>query len=164
MAVSGLVKIDKPEKLEQLRKEIKEKAGLWKKSVRICIGTGCAAKGSNTLYRLFQEAAADTAVKVITEAKCVGCHGFCERGPIVAIEPGNIIYQGVTEPDVAEIFRESILSNNIVERLLYKNPSTGETAKTEEEIPFYQLQRRIVLAENGRIDPTDIEDYIGSGG
>jgi len=151
-----------------MRKRIADSKGKVTKSVRVCIGTGCAAKGSRDIFELFRKAAVQTVgepgVKVETEAKCVGCHGFCERGPIVVIEPGNIIYQGVTETDVPEIFRETVLGNDLVERLLYEDPGTAKKAETEEDIPFYSVQERIVLAENGRIDPTDIDDYIGAGG
>jgi NADH-quinone oxidoreductase subunit F len=98
------------------------------------------------------------------EAKSVGCHGLCECGPIVLIQPGNIFYQKVEEPDVAEIFRETILGDRVVEKLLYENPATGQKAVTPEEITFYKVQKRIALAGNGLIEPTNIGDYIAEGG
>jgi NADH-quinone oxidoreductase subunit F len=156
--------ITSTQELDKLREEIQKRERTEKKSIRVCIGTGCAAKGSFKLYELFKQAAEESEADVTVEAKCVGCHGFCERGPIVAIEPGNIIYQGVDEPDVAEIFRETILQGKIIDRLLYEDPETGKKATTENEIPFYAAQHRIVLAENGRIDPKNIEDYIANGG
>ncbi|TFG61039.1 MAG: 4Fe-4S dicluster domain-containing protein [Spirochaetales bacterium] len=156
--------INTPADLKALREKAEARTKAVGKSIRVCIGTGCAAKGSVQLYELFLQAVGNNGAKVTAEAKCVGCHGFCERGPIVAIEPGNIIYQGVEEPDVAEIYRETVLSNRLVERLLYEDPETGKRAQTEEEIPFYRVQRRIVLAQNGRIYPRNIEDYIAVGG
>ncbi|UCB47103.1 MAG: 4Fe-4S binding protein [Spirochaetota bacterium] len=150
--------------LESLRKKLSKKLNPKVKIVRVCIGTGCAAKGSKRLYELLCEAAKEAGENIKVEAKCVGCHGFCERGPIIVIQPGNIIYQRVEEPDVGEIFRETVLGGRVVERLLYEDPKSGKKAKTEEEIPFYRAQQRIVLAENGRIDPTSIEDYLIAGG
>jgi len=135
--------------------------------VRVCIGTGCAARGSRRLYELFRQAAeasGGNGRKTVIESKHVGCHGLCERGPIVVIEPGNILYQRVEEPDVEEIFRESVLGGRVVERLLYEDPVTKARARTPAEIPFYAVQKRIVLEQNGRIDPTRIEDYIAVGG
>ena len=82
----------------------------------------------------------------------------------MVIEPGNILYQRVEEPDVEEIFRETVLGGRVVERLLYEDPRTGLKARTPGEIPFYAVQQRIVLEHNGRIDPTRIEDYIAVGG
>jgi len=155
-------RLTNPADLEQWRAELV--AQQQKKSIRVCIGTGCAAKGARRLYELFCEAAQETATQVDIEAKCVGCHGFCERGPIVVVQPGNIFYQGVEEPDVEEIFRETVLGERIVERLLYEEPGSEKKVLTEEGIPFYQAQKRIVLADNGSIDPTRIEDYVSVGG
>jgi NADH-quinone oxidoreductase subunit F len=152
------------ERLEELREELRKRHTGEEKLIKVCIGTGCAAKGSRRLYELFREAAEGSEAGVEAETKCVGCHGFCERGPIVVVEPGGIIYQGVEEPDVGEIFRESVLGGRIVERLLYEDPESGEKGVRVEEIPFYAAQKRIVLADNGRIDPTRIEDYLEVGG
>jgi len=157
-------KVQNPKDLEKTMKGIIARKKEGEKVIRVCIGTGCAAKGSRRLYELFCEAAAESGQDIKIETKCVGCHGFCERGPIVVIEPGNIFYQRVEEPDVAEIFRETVLGGRVVDRLLYEDPTSGKKATTEEDIPFYKVQHRIVLAGNGVIDPTNIEDYISVGG
>jgi NADH-quinone oxidoreductase subunit F len=80
------------------------------------------------------------------------------------IEPGEILYQGVEESDVAEIFHDTVLGGRLVERLLYEDPDTGRRLTTPGEIPFYRAQRRIVLEHNGRIDPTSIDEYLAVGG
>jgi len=116
------------------------------------------------LYELFCAAVKRGGADVEVQAKAVGCHGLCECGPIVLVQPGDIFYQRVEEPDVAEIFRETVLGWRLVERLLYENPATGEKADTVDKIPFYKVQKRIALAYNGLIDPTSIEDYIAAGG
>jgi len=148
------------------------------RSVRVCIGTGCAAKGSRKVYDLFTQAARETDARV-QAVKCVGCHGFCQRGPIVVIQPAStrgepgdpsaalgagIFYQRVEEPDVPEIFRETVLGGRVVERLLYEDPATNKHARTADEIPFYKAQQRIALAHCGVIDPASLEDYIAAGG
>jgi NADH-quinone oxidoreductase subunit F len=135
--------------------------------VRVCIGTGCAARGSREVLAAFRDAAAGAQKggrRVTVEAKCVGCHGLCERGPVVVIDPGNVFYQRVAAEDVAEVFAETVLEGRLVERLLYEDPATGKKVASADQIPFYRAQKRIVLAENGRIDPTSIEDYIAAGG
>jgi len=150
--------------IERFSEALRGRASGVRKVVRVCIGTGCAARGSRRLYELFCVAAKQYSQDVRVEAKCVGCHGFCERGPIVVIEPGGIFYQRVEEPDVAEIFRETVLGGRVIQRLLYEDHRTGKTAKKADEIPFYNVQQRIVLASNGRIDPAQITDYIADGG
>ena len=164
MTRRSTTRVSNATELERLREQLRERAASSPKSVRVCIGTGCAARGSRRLYELLREAVEESAADVEIEAKCVGCHGFCERGPIIVVQPGNIFYQRVEEPDIPEIFRETVLGGRVVERLLYEDPVTGEKATTEDEIPFYQAQERTVLAQNGSIDPASINDYIAVGG
>jgi len=157
-------KFTSPADIESFAQQLRSRDGHALKSVRVCIGTGCAAKGSRRLYELFLQAAKQSGQDIDVQAKCVGCHGLCQRGPIVIVAPQEILYQRVEEPDVAEIFRETVLGGRVVQRLLYEDPSTGKKAQKVEEIPFYNVQRRIVLADNGCIDPTKISDYIARGG
>lgn len=157
-------RIGSPEELDKYREEILKRKKKVERVIRVCIGTGCAAKGSLKLYELFCDAVREGGGGIVVEAKRVGCHGFCERGPIVVVEPGEILYQGVEEPDVEEIYRETVRGGRIVERLLYEDPDSGKKAKTEEEIPFYRAQERVVLAGNGVIDPKNIKEYISIGG
>ncbi len=93
-----------------------------------------------------------------------GCHGFCERGPLLVINPQKLFYQKVQVEDVPEILSETIEKGNVIDRLLYVNPVTGEKIVHEDEVPFYKLQERIIFGKNGSIDPTSIEDYIAIGG
>jgi NADH-quinone oxidoreductase subunit F len=93
-----------------------------------------------------------------------GCHGFCERGPVVVIRSEDIFYERVGVKDVPEIVSETIINGNTVERLLYADPQTGEKIVHEHEVPFYALQERVILGDNGFIDPTRIDDYIARGG
>ena len=152
-----------PADVARCREELNSRHSPSGRRVRVCIGTGCAAKGSRRVYELFAEAARETGAEV-SAVTCVGCHGFCERGPIVVVQPGDIFYQRVEEPDVAEIFRETVLGGRVVERLLYEDPVTAAKARTAGEIPFYRVQQRVVLAQNGVIDPRSIEEYIAAGG
>jgi len=162
--ISGPMRFTSTVAIEDYAEQLRSRVSPAARIVRVCIGTGCAAKGSRRLYELFCQAAKQYAPNVRVEAKCVGCHGFCERGPIVVIEPGEIFYQQVEEPDVAEIFRETVLGGRVVRRLLYEDHRSGKKAAKAEEIPFYNVQHRIVLANNGVVDPTKITDYIVSGG
>jgi NADH-quinone oxidoreductase subunit F len=153
--------------LEAWRQGLVRKRRPRTRRVRVCIGTGCAARGSRDVLAAFREEAATArrgGRRVTVEAKCVGCHGLCERGPVVVVDPGSFFYQRVGVGDVAEIFAETVLEGRLVDRLLYADPATGQTVATAEDIPFYRAQQRIVLAENGRIDPTRVEEYVAVGG
>jgi len=154
--------------LEQYRGRLLAGLDPEARRVRVCVGTGCTAKGAHAVFERFRQAAqefrGEKDQSMVVETKCTGCHGFCERGPIVVVDPGNILYQNVKEEDVPDIWRESVLGGTVIERLLYKDEATDRLAQTPDEIPFYRAQHRIVLAQNGVIDPTRIDDYIAAGG
>ena len=89
-----------------------------------------------------------------------GCLGFCEIEPMVIVLPQNILYQKVTPEDAADIVSETLLKGEVLDRLLYVDPVSGERKKNRSEISFYQKQQRIILGPNEQIEPTSIEDYL----
>jgi NADH-quinone oxidoreductase subunit F len=151
--------------LEQLcRRVVAEQEGTTQR-VRVCLGTGCTANGAGKVFEQFRREAEHSGEEsLVVGVKCTGCHGFCERGPLVVVDPGNIFYQYVREEDVPEIWRESVVAGRVVERLVYRDEQTGRLCTSSEEIPFYRRQRRMLLAHNGAIDPTKIEEYIAVDG
>jgi NADH-quinone oxidoreductase subunit F len=98
------------------------------------------------------------------EVRASGCHGFCERGPLVVIRPEMVCYTNVEITDVSQILSDTVLEGKVIERLLYQDPMTKEKMIHEQDIPFYKFQQRIVFGSNGEIDPTQIDDYIAIGG
>jgi NADH:ubiquinone oxidoreductase subunit F (NADH-binding)/(2Fe-2S) ferredoxin/NAD-dependent dihydropyrimidine dehydrogenase PreA subunit len=158
-------RLENPHDLEQLRKQAIAEQEHTTHSVRVCLGTGCMAKGAAKVFEQFRREAEQLGDEsMVVGVKCTGCHGFCERGPLVVVDPGNIFYQDVQEGDAAEIWRETVIAGRVVERLSYKDEKTGHLAVTPDEIPFYRAQTQIVLANNGVIDPTRIEEYLATGG
>jgi NADH-quinone oxidoreductase subunit F len=136
------------------------------KMISICGGSGCRASGALDVLAAFREQLAvlgsDGREAVQVVLKETGCHGFCERGPLVVIRPQNIFYQRVKPGDVGEIIAKTVLKNEIIESLLYRN-GEGPVMK-EEEIPFYKHQTRLVFGDNGYISPRSVDDYLGRGG
>jgi NADH-quinone oxidoreductase subunit F len=129
------------------------------------MSTGCGAKGAGRVFAALEEELRGLAADgKEVRLKPTGCHGFCERGPIVVVQPGDVFYQNVGEEDVQEIVRETILGGRVIESLLYEDPKTGRKLPSSAEIPFYAKQQRIVLEHHGLIDPTSIDDYIAVGG
>jgi len=96
--------------------------------------------------------------------RLTGCHGFCEKGPLVVIHPQKILYQRVKPENAQEIFQETVLGGKVLEALLYEHPTTKQKIVQEDQVPFYQKQTRIIFGNNGSIDPTRIEDYLAVGG
>ena len=135
-------------------------------TISVCGGTGCRVYGSEQVWGAFrQELEAQGANSLLEyNVKVTGCHGFCEKGPLVVIRPQGILYTHVRVQDVPEIVRETILGGRVVERLLYHDPQTGAPIEQEEEVPFYKNQLRLILNLNGQIDPFQIDEYIAAGG
>jgi NADH:ubiquinone oxidoreductase subunit F (NADH-binding)/(2Fe-2S) ferredoxin/NAD-dependent dihydropyrimidine dehydrogenase PreA subunit len=150
--------------LENLRQSILSKRDPSRTCISICAGTGCRASGAEAVVDALIDEIERRELQINVELKETGCHGFCERGPLVVIRPKRIFYQRVKPEDIPEIISETVLNGNIIERLLYVDPATNEKIVYEPDVPFYKRQTRTILGANGEIDPTDIEDYIAIGG
>jgi NADH-quinone oxidoreductase subunit F len=132
--------------------------------VTLCGGTGCTASGSGAIKEAFLRELEKRGLTGKIDVKMTGCHGFCEQGPVCVILPSKILYTQINVEDVSEIVGQTLVEGKIVERLLWEDPQTGEKVVHNDEVPFYKKQKRIVLRDNGRVDPTDPMDYIGRGG
>jgi NADH:ubiquinone oxidoreductase subunit F (NADH-binding)/(2Fe-2S) ferredoxin/NAD-dependent dihydropyrimidine dehydrogenase PreA subunit len=157
-------RVESAAELENLRQSILGKRDTGRTCISVCGGTACRASGAEAVVEAFIDEIERRELQVQVELKETGCHGFCERGPLVVIEPKKIFYQRVTPEDVGEIIGETIVAGRVVERLLYTDPATGQKVTYEPDVPFYKKQTRNIFGANGTIDPTNIEDYIASGG
>lgn len=172
-------RIENREILQQVRKETSEKIEKSRCRILICAGTGCLAGGSGEIYEKMCELTAENPdVDVFfgpkiahteaeqktgpVEVKKSGCHGFCEMGPLMRIEPMGILYTKVQLSDCEEIFQRTIERGDVIRHLLFKQD--GIEYKKQEEIPFYKKQTRNVLKNCGHIDSEHIQEYIASGG
>ncbi len=159
-----MAKLKSPGELEALRKSITGKRDPDKAVITICNGTGCHAHGCKAVTAAFQEEVSKQKLGGKVDVRATGCHGFCERGPLVVIKPKDIFYQRVRVKDVPEILTETIGKGNVIERMLYSDRQSGEKITCEHDVPFYKLQKRLVFGNNGLIDPTSIDDYLAVGG
>jgi NADH:ubiquinone oxidoreductase subunit F (NADH-binding)/(2Fe-2S) ferredoxin/NAD-dependent dihydropyrimidine dehydrogenase PreA subunit len=152
-----------------------QRLGAIRKRIIICAGTGCVSNGSMKVFAEFQAQIRAQGLDVIVEFKGEdkphdayisksGCQGFCQMGPLVTIQPGNIFYTKVMLKDVAEIVETTIKGDAVVERLLYLDPNTKKRSAAKEDIAFYQKQMRVVIRHCGFIDPESIDEYIMVGG
>jgi NADH-quinone oxidoreductase subunit F len=150
--------------LESLRKSIIKSRDLNQPCITICGGTGCHSFGSEKVADAFKQEIKRQKLAARVDIKVTGCHGFCERGPLVVIKPTNVFYQRVSAEDVPQIVSETVIGGSIIDRLLYTDATTGKKIIYEPEVPFYKRQRRLVFGNNGSIDPTEIRDYLAVGG
>ena len=157
-------KIKSFDELKNVQKRFKAGRDPKKPSVTICGGTGCLAYGTQKLIDSFREELAKRNLTDKIDFRTSGCHGFCERGPMVVVGPENIFYQRVGLGDAAEIIDKTLLKGEVIDRLLYVDPATGEKIVHEENVPFYKKQTRLVFGLNFKIDPEKLEDYLAIDG
>ena len=167
-------KVENREILNDLRDASRQRMEQSKCRILICAGTGCLAGGSGAVYeRMCELVAGDPDIEVQfgpeiahgdgpMEVKKSGCHGFCEMGPLMRIEPLGILYTKVKLEDCEAIFERTIKKGDVIRHLLYKQ--NGIEYQKQEEIPFYKKQTRLVLENCGHIDAEHIEESIAHGG
>lgn len=169
-----MVRIENRQRLDEIRVSSKEKMEKSSCRILICAGTGCLAGGSGKIYEKMCELVKEhpqIEVKFGAEiahgdgevhVKKSGCHGFCEMGPLMRIEPMGILYTKVSPDDCEAIFERTIKKGEIIRHLLYKQD--GIEYQKQEEIPFYKKQTRLVLENCGHIDAEHVEEAIAVGG
>ncbi len=166
-------RIENLEQFRALQERLAQAREREKRKVLVCCGTGCAAGGNLAVFEALKEqmAAHGAAFELSLNESCggtatgikkSGCHGFCEMGPLVRIEPEGWLYTKVHVEDVAEIVEKTLLGGEFIERLGYHQ--NGQLYKRQEDIPFYKKQTRRVLEHCGHIDAESIEEYFSIGG
>ena len=163
--------------LSQAREAALKQLSAYDCRILVCSGTGCIATGSNKIHEIFEELVKKTPGVELVFAPCggnhdeaavgvkkTGCQGFCELGPLVRIQKGDkvIQYVKVQPEDCQEIIDQTVIGNEIIERLLYHK---GEEAYVSpDEIPFIAKQTRIVLENCGKFDAESLDEYLAAGG
>jgi len=159
------MRVQSRDQFEALRSQAREAAASCEQKILVCCGTGCLASGAKKVAEAFAEEVARRSVdaSVGCMVKTTGCHGFCERGPLVALQPSGILYTKVKPAHVGDIVEKTLVGGEVMPNLLYKNPVDGERVELYEEIPFYKHQVRVAMRNIGHVDPTDILDAVAVG-
>ena len=129
----------------------------------ICGGGGCVASGAMKLEEECNRIIAEKNIGDKVAVRKVGCFGLCSQGPFIRIYPEDVLYRLVKPEDIEEIIEKDVLGGEIVERLLYVDPATGEKIAKQEDIPFYKKQKRIALHGCGVINPESFDEALGCG-
>ena len=157
-------KLNSYRELEHLRERLREQRQSITTTMMVCGGTGCQASRSQAVIDAVRDELSRQVPDHSVRLCVTGCHGFCEQGPVIIIEPGNVFYCHVSPEDAFEIVYQTVMNGEVIERLLYEDPLSGQRFRTESEVPFYKAQDRRILSQNRMVDPCSIEDYIVAGG
>ena len=134
-----------------------------KRHMVLCGGTGCLSSRSDEITAELKRLVAEKGLEDRVTINQVGCFGFCSQGPFVKIYPEDTLYRLVKFEDCAEIIEKDIIGGEVIERLLYVDPTTAEKVTKQEDINFYKKQVRVALHGCGSINPESIEESIGAG-
>ncbi len=162
-------RIESLEQFRALQAEYMAARDAEKRKILVCCGTGCVAGGNLNVYHELKKRMDELGIPCevsLTEhhadtigLKKSGCHGFCEMGPLVRIEPEGWLYTQCQVSDVEEIIQKTILGGEFIERLRYKQ--NGELYERQEDIPFYKKQTRLLLEHCGHIDAESVRGIPG---
>ncbi len=153
--------------LDSITSAFNAKEQAYDKIIRVCCGTGCITSGANRVLEGVLTAVEREGLSSKVLVKKTGCHGLCERGPIVTLGNDEILYQSVGKRDVAadvDLLLKTVTEGKVADKLLFRDSARKEKYTSSLDIPFYKGQKRIVLAMNGLINPEEIDDYIAHGG
>ena len=159
-----MAKIKSLAELESLRESIIKQRDPDKAGIAVCAGTGCLALGGDSVIAAFKDELKKQGLEGKVDMRETGCPGFCEKGTVVVIYPDEICYLQVKSEDVPEIVSQTIIEKKIVDRLLDTDPVSGEKIVHQSEMPFYRKQKQLVIGNNIKIAPDNIDDYIALGG
>ncbi|MCL6638232.1 MAG: 4Fe-4S binding protein [Firmicutes bacterium] len=147
-----------------IKQRLGHRNGLGITQVMICSGTACTSSESQVIYRALEKELASRGLDKTVKVFKTGCFGFCQYGPVIMVHPGEVFYCQVKPEDVKELVESHLAGGRVVDRLLYKDPATGRSTTSIEDIHFFQAQKRIVLRNCGVINPEDITEYIARDG
>jgi NADH:ubiquinone oxidoreductase subunit F (NADH-binding)/NAD-dependent dihydropyrimidine dehydrogenase PreA subunit/(2Fe-2S) ferredoxin len=157
-------RLNNPADLNKLKEEIVAQRNAKQTWLAVCAGTGCRAYGAEQVAQALEDEIAKRGLADKVGVRQTGCHGFCERGPLIVIQPSEICYVGTQTKNIPAIIDELSSGKGAVDKLLYLDEESGKRLTHLDEIPFYKYQKRILLANNVLIDPSNILDYIALGG
>ncbi|MBV9085846.1 MAG: NADH-quinone oxidoreductase subunit NuoF [Acidobacteriaceae bacterium] len=159
-----MTRLKSVEELEAFRRQCRAQRDPKRPCLTVCAGSGCTAAGAHDVLTGLKKALEKKGLADMVDVKSTGCHGFCERGPVMLVWPDGTFYNRVAPADATAIVNSITNGHVPVEKLLYVDPVTGQRVRREDDVPFYARQQRVLFGNNGRINPRNIEDYFCVGG
>lgn len=126
MSNKSVSRINSTAELDEFRKGLLSKRDPKKPCITLCSGSACHASGSKEVAASLEEEIKKQGLSDKVDIRKTGCHGFCERGPIIVIHPDEICYFQIEPKDVPEIITETIIGKKVIDRLLFNDPVVNE--------------------------------------
>ncbi len=124
--------------------------------VMCCHSTACLSSGAEATYSTLKQAVQKEGLNSSVQVVPTSCMGLCSHGPLVKIKTrgsDSTLYYKLNEGSAPAIINDHIQKG--------KKLSNKELSQ---DIPFFQKQEKVVLANAGEINPESLEHYIARGG
>src|SRR4030067_2368132 len=105
--------------LQKLRQSLKKSRDGNNPCITVCAGTGCQATGASEVVEKFKQEITGRHLTEKIDFRASGCHGFCERGPLVVIRPEMICYMHVETTDISQILSDTVIQGKVIARIPY---------------------------------------------
>ncbi len=130
----------------------------------LCSGLSCASSKSFEVREALESELHKCNLKDEVLIVVTGCNGLCPHGPIMIVQPDNILYHSLTAEDIPRLVEEHFLKGRPVKDLIYTATSEELPIPKISDIGFFNKQRLVVFRNRGQIDPENIEEYIARDG
>jgi NADH-quinone oxidoreductase subunit F len=158
-----MARLESAAELEDFRARLLSARDPAKPCIAVCAGAACDGLDSAAVASAFAAEIRKQAVEARLDFRVTGCHGYCSKGPNVIVGPEDVCYFEVKPEDVPDIVA-CTLKGEVLDRLVYRDPLSGEKAVHMNDVPFYKHQMRVLIGDNPKIDPKRIDDYLAVGG
>src|SRR6516225_8128666 len=81
------------EELEQIKESVRLENAKCDNEINVCMGTGCLSQHSDKLKDALAAQIAAQGKKAMVRR--TGCMGLCAAGPLVLVDPDEVLYQHV---------------------------------------------------------------------
>ncbi|MBF0493764.1 MAG: NADH-quinone oxidoreductase subunit NuoF [Candidatus Omnitrophica bacterium] len=127
----------------------------------LCDGPACLRKKSKNLEEVIKQELDKRGMADRVRLTLSGCLGMCDKGPILIVNPGYVIYGGVTEHDIPAIVEQHLINGEPIARLeINEDHLFNRFFRVFGDVGFFGKQMRITLRNCGIIDPEKIDDYL----
>jgi len=129
--------------------------------ILICGGGACISSHSQEFKKALIDAIDQHGLTEEINVVETGCMGPCELGPVMVTYPDGSFYIKLKNEYAGRIVEEHFLKGRPVHEYLWEAPEARRIVEEKKQVPFFEKQMKIVLSNCGRIDPENIEEYIG---
>ena len=126
----------------------------------LCAGTGCVSNHSFLVREALEKEIKKRSLENEIQVVITGCDGFCAEGPLLIVQPENILYCRLTEKDVPLLVEEHFIKGRPVKKLMYTPPDAKAPVPKMNDIGFFKGQMLVALRNRGLIDPENIDEAI----